>query len=79
MAKIENVWGNIDRLKQTQKVNRQTPKGSMNYDAQKSTHGTTRKVNVRFHKYSNRVNKGISKDSNTTKSHHNGQVVYNTG
>ena len=51
MAKIENLRGCIDRLKQTQKENRQTLKGSKTKDIQKATSGTTKKA---LHKHSHK-------------------------
>ena len=86
MAKIENLRGCVDRLKEIQKENRQTQQGNTIH---KLTSGTTRKA---CHKYANKNEKGSSPSkrfkaspvriqtvADTTKYNHNGLAVYNTG
>ena len=86
MAKIENLRGCINRLKQTRKENRQTLKGRVKKDIQKPTSGTNRKSSNRYSNRSptektsprkdlNRPNK----DSNTTRNDLSSPVVCDPG
>ena len=54
MAKIESLRGCIDRLKQTQKENRQTPKG------RKPANDTLREILSKYSNRSQTVKSGLS-------------------